>query len=97
MAANTTRTCTTCSFLPEIDRQTVLDELKRNEIYSVFHYVPLHSSPAGKRYGREHGSLAVTNKRSEQLIRLPLWVGLTEERQDRVVSALANAIDPILE
>ncbi|MBP8168091.1 MAG: dTDP-4-amino-4,6-dideoxygalactose transaminase [Azonexus sp.] len=75
---------------PEIDRQAVLNELKRNEIYSVFHYVPLHSSPAGQRYGRVHGSLEMTNGQSERLIRLPLWVGITAEQQDRVVSVLGQ-------
>jgi len=78
----------------ELDRQAVLSDLKRNEIYSVFHYVPLHSSPAGERYGRAHGSLDVTNGQSERLIRLPLWVGLTPAQQDRVVNVLANATDP---
>ena len=77
---------------PEIDRQTVLSELKRNEIYSVFHYVPLHSSPAGQRYGRVHGAMDVTNRQSECLVRLPLWVGLTEAQQERVVDVLANAV-----
>jgi len=77
---------------PEIDRQAVLSELKRNEIYAVFHYVPLHSSPAGQRYGRAHGALDVTNRQSERLIRLPLWVGLTVAHQDRVVKVLAEAI-----
>ncbi len=77
---------------PEIDRQAVLSELKRNEIYSVFHYVPLHSSPAGKRYGREHGALEMTDKLSERLIRLPLWVGLTEAQQDRVIQVLTGAL-----
>uniref|UniRef100_UPI00404719AA dTDP-4-amino-4,6-dideoxygalactose transaminase n=1 Tax=Polynucleobacter sp. TaxID=2029855 RepID=UPI00404719AA len=77
---------------PEIDRQKVLDELKRNDIWSVFHYVPLHSSPAGKRYGRTHGSLEVTNMQSERLVRLPLWVGLAEQQQDRVVDVLTQVI-----
>jgi dTDP-4-amino-4,6-dideoxygalactose transaminase len=77
---------------PEIDRQAVLSELKRNEIYSVFHYVPLHSSPAGQRYGRVHGLLEMTNRQAERLVRLPLWIGLTEEQQQRVVDVLANAI-----
>jgi dTDP-4-amino-4,6-dideoxygalactose transaminase len=75
---------------PEIDRQAVLNELKRNEIYSVFHYVPLHSSPAGQQYGRAHGSLEVTNGQSERLIRLPLWVGISAGQQDRVVTALGQ-------
>jgi dTDP-4-amino-4,6-dideoxygalactose transaminase len=73
---------------PKLDRQKVLDEFKRNEIGAVFHYVPLHSSPAGKRYGRAQGSLPITTDLSERLIRLPLWVGITEEQQDRVVNVL---------
>lgn len=77
---------------PEIDRQKVLDSFKRNEIWSVFHYVPLHSSPAGKRYGRPHGDLDVTNQQSERLVRLPLWVGLSDEQQDRVVRVLRNSV-----
>jgi dTDP-4-amino-4,6-dideoxygalactose transaminase len=72
----------------DIDRNKVLAELKRNGVQSVFHYVPLHSSPGGQRYGRIHGSLAVTLDQSERLIRLPLWVGLTEQQQDRVVGVL---------
>ena len=77
---------------PELDRQSVLDEMKHKKIYSVFHYVPLHSSPAGQRFGREHGSMDVTNRLSARLIRLPLWVGLTESQQDRVVDTLAAAV-----
>ena len=49
---------------PELDRTNVLEELKFNDIGSVFHYVPLHSSPAGKRYSRTHGRMDVTNKQS---------------------------------
>ena len=73
---------------PEIDRQKVLDEYKRNDIVTVFHYVPLHSSPAGQRYGRANGALNVTNSSSERLIRLPLWVGITEQQQSKVVDTL---------
>ncbi len=73
---------------PGIDRQRVLDELKRNGIYSVFHYVPLHSSPAGLRYGRVHGALEVTDRQAERLVRLPLWVGLVQEQQERIVNVL---------
>jgi len=75
---------------PQIDRQGVLDELKRNKIFAVFHYVPLHSSPAGQRHGKVHGSLEMTNYQSERLIRLPLWVGITAEQQGRVVSVLGK-------
>jgi len=75
---------------PEIDRQKVLDEFKRRDILSVFHYIPLHSSPAGKRYGRAHGDLAVTNRQSERLVRLPLFVALTEDQQDSIVKVLQD-------
>jgi dTDP-4-amino-4,6-dideoxygalactose transaminase len=73
---------------PHVDRHTVLCELKRNGINAIFHYVPLHTSPAGQRYGRVHGELDVTNRLAEQLIRLPMWVGLTHDQQRRVVYTL---------
>lgn len=79
--------------LPEsIDRQKVLSDLKMNNISSVFHYVPLHSSPAGQRYGRVHDSMEVTIKQSERLIRLPLWVGLSPDQQDKVVDTLYTSL-----
>ena len=74
---------------PEIDRQEVLDELKRNKIDAVFHYVPLHSSPAGMRFGRSHGELSLTTSLSQRLIRLPMWFGLSEAQQHRVVDVLS--------
>ena len=73
-------------------RRIVLDELNAHGINAVFHYVPLHSSPAGQRYGRTHGDLLVTNSISERLIRLPLWVGLTEGDQAEVARVLKRAI-----
>jgi dTDP-4-amino-4,6-dideoxygalactose transaminase len=75
---------------PEIDRQMVLDAFKSNQIGSFFHYVPLHSSPAGKRYGRVHGEVKITNQQAERLIRLPLWVGLSKDQQDRIIKILQN-------
>jgi dTDP-4-amino-4,6-dideoxygalactose transaminase len=74
---------------PEIDRRAVLDELKRNGIGAVFHYVPLHSSPAGVRFGRAHGKLQLTTSLSQRLIRLPMWPGLSEVQQQRVVDVLS--------
>ncbi len=74
-----------------VDRQHVLQELKRNGVGAVFHYVPLHSAPAGLRYGRVHGELPLTNQQSARLVRLPLWVGLDEVLQDRVVDVLSAA------
>ncbi len=78
---------------PEIDRQKVLSELKKNDINAVFHYVPLHSSPGGQRYGRAHGELEVTIRQSERLVRLPLWVGLSPVQQDRIVEVLRSALE----
>jgi len=75
---------------PEISRDRVLDAFRQSDIKSVFHYVPLHSSPAGLRYGRAHGELEVTNAQSERLVRLPLWVGMSNEQQDRVVDVLCR-------
>ncbi|HWW04944.1 dTDP-4-amino-4,6-dideoxygalactose transaminase [Collimonas sp.] len=77
---------------PEIDRQKILNELKRNDIGAVFHYVPLHSSPAGQNFGRAHGELAITNSVSERLIRLPLWAGLAVAQQGKVAEVLSGAL-----
>lgn len=77
---------------PETDRQAVLSSLNARGVSAVFHYVPLHSSPGGRRYGRVHGSMRVTDAQAARLIRLPLWVGLTPELQGRVVSALGSAL-----
>lgn len=75
----------------DVDRQKVLETLKRTGIELVFHYIPLHSSPAGRRYGRAHGALAVTDRQSERLIRLPLWIGLDDAGIQTVVNALSTA------
>ena len=59
-------------------RTSLIQFLKRNEIGAVFHYVPLHSAPAGMACGRFHGNDVYTTKESERLVRLPLYYGLTE-------------------
>ena len=76
----------------EIDRKRVLDDMKSNGIHALFHYVPLHSSPGGQRFSRIHGDLTNTNQLSEQIVRLPLWIGMTESDQVRVINALRFAI-----
>lgn len=76
---------------PQLNRHAVLSELRCNGINPVFHYVPLHSSPAGKRYGRRNGDLSMTVTQSGRLVRLPLWVGLTEVQQDRISETLLTA------
>jgi dTDP-4-amino-4,6-dideoxygalactose transaminase len=78
--------------LPDLEKRTALIEhLKVTGINAVFHYVPLHSSPAGLRYGRASGELPVTHAVSERLVRLPLWVGLTEADQKRIVDEIYQA------
>ncbi|MCJ8204755.1 dTDP-4-amino-4,6-dideoxygalactose transaminase [Pseudomonas sp. RGM2987] len=77
---------------PGVDRQAILEELKRHAIYAVFHYVPLHSSPGGLRYGRVHGPMEVTDDYSERLLRLPMWLGLTGDQQEQVVGVLGDAL-----
>jgi len=76
----------------DMDRQGVLQRLKDAGVGAVFHYVPLHSSPAGRSFGRAHGNLAVTVDISSRLIRLPLWIGLSDIEQRYVVSALEDAL-----
>ncbi|ULX55790.1 dTDP-4-amino-4,6-dideoxygalactose transaminase [Cupriavidus taiwanensis] len=77
---------------PHIERQRVLSELKNRGIGAVFHYVPLHSSPAGRSFGRAAGALRNTQELAYRLIRLPLWVGLDATQQGEVVEALRDAI-----
>jgi len=76
----------------EINRQKLLSNLKQKNIFPVFHYVPLHSSPGGQRYGRTHGLLRVTDDLAYRLLRLPLWIGLTTEQQEMIVQSITHAI-----
>ena len=76
-----------------IDRKKVLSDLNKNNINALFHYVPLHSSPAGQRYGRTHGELSVTNQQSERIIRLPLWLGMSDGMQTKVIEVLIETIE----
>ena len=59
-------------------------------IGAVFHYVPLHSAPAGLRFARQHGPLTVTEDLSARLVRLPLWTGLPDDAVDRVAALVAE-------
>ncbi len=66
------------------ERTRLIEFLKENDINAVFHYVPLHSAPAGKKYGVFHGEDKFTTKESERLVRLPLYYGLTEDDSEKV-------------
>jgi len=72
------------------ERERFIATLKADGINPVFHYIPLHSSPAGRRYGRTSGSMKVTDDVSDRLVRLPLWLG--EMDQDRVVGAIQSCL-----
>lgn len=74
------------------ERTEVIDALRRRGISAVFHYVPLHSSPAGRRYGRAAGSLPVTDDISDRLLRLPIWSDMTDGEVDLVVASVATAL-----
>jgi dTDP-4-amino-4,6-dideoxygalactose transaminase len=73
-------------------RDSLIEHLARRDIQAVFHYIPLHSSPAGRRYGVAAGPLAITDDVSERLVRLPLWVGMGEEEVDRVATTVEDAL-----
>lgn len=67
------------------ERTAYIDWMRKSEICCVFHYVPLHSSPAGVRYGRFSGEDLYTTTESDRLVRLPLYYGMTEMDSDRVI------------
>ena len=69
-------------------RDELLSHLRDREIIGTFHYVPLHSSPAGMKYGRVNGSMEKTNSFSGRLARLPLWAGMTDDQVSRVIHAV---------
>jgi len=71
-------------------RTALMAKLKEQGVNSVFHYVPLHSAPAGLKYGQVHGRMFHTDDLADRLLRLPLWIGLTEEQQENIVSVIGN-------
>jgi len=74
--------------LESLEKRTeVIAKLKEQNVHAVFHYVPLHNSPAGKKYGRANGELRQTGNLADRLLRLPLWVGM-DEAQDKVIAQL---------
>jgi dTDP-4-amino-4,6-dideoxygalactose transaminase len=72
-----------------LDRKVFLDKLKNKGVHAVFHYVPLHSSPMGRLYGKVVGSMVNTDRAGSSLIRLPLWVGMTSEQLVHVCESTA--------
>jgi dTDP-4-amino-4,6-dideoxygalactose transaminase len=73
----------------DIDERTaLLDHMKSNQVLAVFHYVPLHTAPAGQKFSRFHGEDRFTTQESERLVRLPLWYGMTSETRQSVIESV---------
>ncbi|MGE0822669.1 MAG: dTDP-4-amino-4,6-dideoxygalactose transaminase [Candidatus Binatia bacterium] len=73
-------------------RTALLQQLNAAGVNAVFHYVPLHLSAAGQRYGRTHGTLSHTEQISECVIRLPLWIGMTDSEVARVIDTVTTCL-----
>lgn len=74
-------------------RTEFLSYMRENEIYSVFHYIPLHSSPAGMRFGIFHGEDKYTTIESERIARLPMYYGLSEKNREYVIKKVVQFFD----
>ncbi|HET7658630.1 MAG TPA: dTDP-4-amino-4,6-dideoxygalactose transaminase [Bacillales bacterium] len=72
------------------ERNALIKHLQNQEIMAVFHYVPLHSSPAGKQYGRFHGEDRYTTTESERLLRLPMFYGLKKNNIDTITNQIGS-------
>jgi len=72
------------------DREALISWMKEAEILTVFHYIPLHSSPAGERFSRFAGDDRFTTRESERLLRLPLFYNLSDNNQSTVISSLLS-------
>ena len=70
------------------ERTAFIDFMKKKDILTVFHYIPLHSAPAGLKYGRFHGEDVYTTKESERLVRLPMYYSLRLEEVDYISNAV---------
>lgn len=79
---------------PGIDRRTVLTQLGDRGVNAIFHYVPLHSSPAGRRFGRVAGAMTHTDDLSDRLVRLPLWAHMPDDDVAYVVEQVTAVLDP---
>lgn len=72
------------------ERTAFIEYLKQHGVMAVFHYVPLHSSPAGLKFGRFHGKDVYTTRESDRLVRLPMYYGLRDEDRDAVIKAVRS-------
>jgi dTDP-4-amino-4,6-dideoxygalactose transaminase len=72
------------------ERSHLISYLKENGVSAVFHYIPLHTAPAGVKYGRFHGEDVYTTKESERLLRLPMYYNLRKEDIDYVCELISR-------
>ena len=72
------------------ERTAFISFMKEKGVQCVFHYIPLHSAPAGLKYGRFVGEDKYTTKESERLVRLPMYYGMTEEEQKTVIDSVLD-------
>ncbi len=70
------------------ERTRFINYMKKNDILAVFHYIPLHSSPAGLKYGRFNGVDEFTTKESERLVRIPMYYGIQKKDCDRIIKCV---------
>jgi dTDP-4-amino-4,6-dideoxy-D-glucose transaminase len=77
-------------------RQKYIEFMKNNDILCVFHYVPLHSAPAGKKFGRFNGEDKYTTMESDRLVRLPLYYNMDKSDQSRVISKTIEFFEQIM-
>ncbi len=73
-------------------RGRAIGALKETGIHAVFHYVPLHSSPAGKKFGRAHGPMTVTDSVSDRIVRLPMFSLLRDEDIDQIAKVILGTL-----
>jgi dTDP-4-amino-4,6-dideoxygalactose transaminase len=79
--------------LASLEKRTkLIASLKEQGMNAVFHYVPLHSSPAGRRYGRVSGTMVNTESVSDRLLRLPLWVGIDTDFTTKTLKAIEKSL-----
>ena len=71
-------------------RTRFISYMKENGVLTVFHYIPLHTSPAGQKFGRFHGEDRYTTRESERLVRLPMYYGLTLDQVDFICGLVKN-------
>ena len=70
------------------ERSRFIEYMKQNQILCVYHYIPLHSAPAGMKYGRFHDTDEYTTKESERIVRLPLYFGLDRKDTEKIIQAV---------